>query len=165
MGVTKGYKQSAEHIKRRLRYGHLHHAWRADDVSDKCGRGRALRTFRTPSPCIKCGAGNSERHHADGNTSNNTVDNIVWLCRRCHMEEDGRLEAATEQARRRHAVAIEAASRRHTDCTLRPGDVCPECGRRLGVTATRHSTFGGLVYVGCRKSRGGCGYNAGSFRK
>ena len=35
----------------------------------------------------------AERHHIDGNTANNKPGNIAFLCRRCHMREDGRLDA------------------------------------------------------------------------
>ena len=42
-------------------------------------------------PCVVCGNPKAERHHWDGNTLNNDPENIVILCRRCHMQTDGRL--------------------------------------------------------------------------
>lgn len=42
--------------------------------------------------CDVCGSiQNLERHHLDNNPFNNAPDNIRVLCRRCHMEIDGRL--------------------------------------------------------------------------
>jgi 5-methylcytosine-specific restriction endonuclease McrA len=43
-------------------------------------------------PCVSCGAERSERHHIDGDTRNNTPENVISMCRKCHMREDGRLE-------------------------------------------------------------------------
>jgi hypothetical protein len=41
--------------------------------------------------CDRCGKPGRDRHHRDGNTLNNEPENIECLCRRCHMEIDGRL--------------------------------------------------------------------------
>jgi hypothetical protein len=72
--------------------GESHPQWVGDAVSERGGRTRALRMYRCIGPC-KCGATKAERHHRDGDTSNNHPDNIEALCRRCHMEADGRLAA------------------------------------------------------------------------
>jgi len=32
-----------------------------------------------------------DRHHVDGNPNNNHRSNVRFLCRRCHMDDDGRL--------------------------------------------------------------------------
>jgi DNA modification methylase len=48
----------------------------------------------------KCGAVRGERHHRDGDTSNNDPANIAVVCRRCHMAADGRLDAFKDLARR-----------------------------------------------------------------
>jgi hypothetical protein len=63
--------------------------WKADSVNVKTGRCRAERWY-LPKPCEVCGA-ESERHHKDGNTLNNETSNIAFLCRKHHMEADGRL--------------------------------------------------------------------------
>jgi hypothetical protein len=105
-GPKKGYKQSPEHIEKRKRMGADHHHWAGDNASIKTGRTRALRTFPT-KPCELCGdATNVDRHHIDGNTLNNSEANIVFLCRRCHMAKDGRLENFIELAKRNQPVAI-----------------------------------------------------------
>jgi hypothetical protein len=56
------------------------------------GRARALKLYPRIGPCVRCGNPKSERHHSDGNTFNNESGNIIVLCRRCHMTEDGRIE-------------------------------------------------------------------------
>lgn len=99
MAVRLGYKQSAEHIARRIKRGAAHPNWKGSDIKERSGRCRALRMF-PPGPCIRCGL-KGERHHIDGNTSNNAASNIEMLCRRCHMEEDGRLQSFAEQAKTR----------------------------------------------------------------
>ena len=91
LGPKKGYKQSADHVEKRKRFGVEHANWIGDDVSEKGGRTRAIRMFADIGPCVSCGCEKSERHHVDGNTANNEPENIVILCRRCHMETDGRL--------------------------------------------------------------------------
>lgn len=64
------------------------------------GYGRELARKLYPlTNCAACGAPGFDRHHRDGNTFNNAPSNVVVLCRRCHMTEDGRLEAFTELGR------------------------------------------------------------------
>lgn len=91
----RGYKQTPQHIQNRADAirGENHYGWQGDDVSERGGRARALRAYPNIGPCEKCGAAKSERHHKDGNTANNNPANIEILCRRCHMTEDGRLDA------------------------------------------------------------------------
>lgn len=48
----------------------------------------------------------TSRHHRDGNTANNKTENIIFLCRKCHMKEDGRLEQFIELARKNQPKAI-----------------------------------------------------------
>jgi hypothetical protein len=84
-----------EHIGR----GPDHPGWKGDAVSVKGGRTRALRMYRDVGPCTKCGVARSERHHKDGNTGNNSPENIEILCRRCHMSVDGRIDVVIEQMR------------------------------------------------------------------
>lgn len=82
------------------RSGEKAYQWQGDAVSVRGGRARALRLYRDIGPCVRCGAEPAERHHRDGNTANNAPANIEIICRHCHMEEDGRLEASREQMRR-----------------------------------------------------------------
>lgn len=89
--MPSGYSQSPEHVAKRKRTGAAHYNWQGDAISEKGGRKRALRLYPDIGPCTACGAENAERHHRDENTANNAPENIAILCRRCHMEEDGRL--------------------------------------------------------------------------
>jgi len=91
--MTKlGYKQTPEHIAKRIKHGEEHPNWKGDNITPKSGRSRAIRKFPTIGPCERCGSGRAERHHRDENPTNNAQENIIALCRRCHMETDGRLE-------------------------------------------------------------------------
>lgn len=73
--------------------------WKGDAAKQRSGRSRALRLYPTIGPCRKCGAKKAERHHINGNTLDNSPENIEALCRRCHMDSDGRLEASREHMR------------------------------------------------------------------
>src|SRR3990167_254255 len=90
-GPKSGYKQTAEHIQKRKRFGAKHHAWKGEAVSEKGGRTRAQRLYPAIGSCQQCGNQRAERHHRDDNTANNRKSNIAILCRRCHMQSDGRL--------------------------------------------------------------------------
>ena len=92
----RGYKQAAEHVEKRIRRGADHYAWQGDNVSARGGRNRALRLYPEIGPCSVCGNKKSERHHKDSNTANNEPENIIILCRRCHMNADGRMEKAKQ---------------------------------------------------------------------
>ena len=92
-GAKKGYKQTAEHIAKRIVSGESHPAWRGDAVSVRGGQQRARKRYQNIGPCSHCGASKTERHHIDGNTANNEPSNIDITCRRCHMKNDGRMRA------------------------------------------------------------------------
>ena len=68
------------------------YCWKGDGASDGTKRARAQRSIPL-GPCEKCGKLGVDRHHRDGDTGNNRRSNIAILCRRCHMEEDGRLQS------------------------------------------------------------------------
>lgn len=138
MGQKKGYKQTPEHIAARIRSGPDHHAWAGDSVSEKGGRSRALRKFREIPPCILCGSPRSERHHKDGNTRNNSDDNIAPLCRKCHMSTDGRMDRLIEGSHAAVAKATIAAKTKklsRTHCKrgheFSPGNTYRNAGRRI----------------------------------
>lgn len=97
----KGYKQSRDHILKRMRYGEDHHMRKGDNVSPGGGRQRARRMYKNIGPCVKCGSEKSERHHVNGNTFDNSPENIQLLCRKCHINTDGRAELLRELARLR----------------------------------------------------------------
>lgn len=67
-----------------------HHNFRGDLAKPKTGHWRARQLFDL-GKCEKCDQSAVERHHKDGNTLNNDPLNIERLCRRHHMESDGRL--------------------------------------------------------------------------
>lgn len=79
--------------------------WKGDGVSEDSGRNRAQRWFQL-KPCEICGSEKSERHHRDGNTSNNTLENIQFLCRKHHMEVDGRMVVFVNARGGRRAKAV-----------------------------------------------------------
>jgi len=106
-GPKKGYKQTQEHIEKRKRFGPEHHNWKGDNIVVASGRSRAERKFPS-KPCQICGKGNAERHHKDGDTSNNEPTNVVFLCRKCHMKVDGRYDRFIELAKANQPVAVAA---------------------------------------------------------
>lgn len=89
-GPKKGYKQSPEHIHKRIKRGADHPNWKGDDATRRAGRTRALRMY-ADQPCTECGATPAERHHVNGVTTDNSAENIQFLCRDHHMAEHKRL--------------------------------------------------------------------------
>jgi len=73
--------------------GKVNPQWKGDHASAQAGRERARSIYRRVGPCDRCGRSPAERHHSDGNTLNNEPRNVDLLCRRCHMQEDGRASA------------------------------------------------------------------------
>ena len=108
-GVKKGYKQTTQHIEKRIKYGENHHNWLGDKIVRRSGRTRAERLF-VKEPCEICGEDEKriDRHHIDGDTKNNERTNIKFLCRRCHMQEDGRYENFITIARENQPKAVAA---------------------------------------------------------
>lgn len=88
-------------------------AWKGDKASPPAGRKRARQAYRLGC-CARCGRSAVDRHHRDGDTNNNSPDNIESLCRRCHMATDGRLAAF---------VAARLAR------PLKPPRPCVNCGK------------------------------------
>ncbi len=107
-GPKKGYKQTPEHIAKKIRRGEHHHAWVGDNATERTGRSRAERLFPVIGPCVKCGNRKSERHHKNGNTLDNRKSNIAVLCRRCHMRSDGRLAQFKKLALKNQPKAVAA---------------------------------------------------------
>lgn len=98
---------------------------------EAAGRAAAAHVVKSPLPPCPCGRGITERHHRDGDPTNNDPSNIELLCRLCHMEEDGRLDALVERNKRR------AGTRTTKPCAscgdevnpLRKG-LCHKCNER-----------------------------------
>ena len=68
--------------------GEEHANWKGDKASAKAGRNRCQKMFPVRQ-CEICGddckdCGRLHRHHKDGNTLNNTPENVQVLCARCH---------------------------------------------------------------------------------
>ena len=62
-------------------------------------------------PCEVCGSEKSERHHKDDDTLNNDRSNIQFLCRKHHMEVDGRLVALVQGPRSSPRGELNGASK------------------------------------------------------
>ena len=75
--------------------GEGHYAWKGDDAGENTKRRRARKLMKIDA-CQQCGATAVDRHHKDGNTGNNDPSNLIALCRRCHMQIDGRLDQFAE---------------------------------------------------------------------
>lgn len=66
--------------------------WKGDKACRAAGHARAIVRFQSSLTCEECGInGRTERHHKDDNTLNNSRENIQFVCRKCHMLLDGRL--------------------------------------------------------------------------
>lgn len=88
-GRGKYCSKQCEYIGK-LAEGNPH--WVGDKITKGGGRQRARRNFKNSMPCIVCGKLKTDRHHVNGNTADNTKENIMWLCRRHHQEKDGRIK-------------------------------------------------------------------------
>ena len=82
---------------------------------DTKGRQRARRLYALGQCEYEgCERNAYDRHHIDGDDENNSLENIARLCRRHHMEADGRLEKFIAETGN-HAK--------------RPANRCSNCGR------------------------------------
>ena len=95
--------------------GERHPFWKGDNARPNTKRGRARLRYALAA-CELCGAKATDRHHRDDDTGNNAASNVMKLCRRCHMEIDGRLEALKKLSTDRRGVQ------------LKPSRPCGICG-------------------------------------
>lgn len=69
--------------------------WKGDDATEDVKRRRAQRLYPLDGVTCEwnsgCDASATDRHHIDGDTGNNERSNVALVCRRHHMEWDGRL--------------------------------------------------------------------------
>lgn len=73
--------------------GTNHANWKGDAASPTTKRNRARRIYIQLGICENCHSRPAvDRHHKDTNTGNNQRENLMFLCRQCHMTLDGRLE-------------------------------------------------------------------------
>lgn len=119
LGLTDKHRS-----KRNVARGEDNQGWKGDNVSHlNVGRKRARNRFRLPAICDNClSLPAKDRHHKDGNPLNNQRTNISFLCRKCHMQEDGRL-----------AILVAGAAREPL-----PPRPCSNCGSL--VTRLWHGT-------------------------
>lgn len=77
---------------RGLRMEENHSGWKGDEAGTDAKHTRAIRWYPIDRPCERCGTEEKlERHHIDADPGNNARSNIMIVCRRCHMEIDGRI--------------------------------------------------------------------------
>jgi hypothetical protein len=72
---------------RRQYSGPKHPAWKGDSAKPNSMRGRARNLFPLAGSCQAegCEREATDRHHMDGDTSNNVASNILLLCNSCHL--------------------------------------------------------------------------------
>jgi len=78
------------------------------------GSRAARRLYPLGGVCAECEVATAtDRHHWDGDQLNNAPENVVLLCRRCHMRIDGRRDAVAERGRewQRQRAALQRADR------------------------------------------------------
>lgn len=80
----------SKHGFERAGVGERHYGWKGNGATSTTKRERAQRMYPLED-CEKCGKKAVDRHHINGDTGDNRRENIMLLCRRCHMAEDGRL--------------------------------------------------------------------------
>jgi len=84
--------QEARQNMAKAKIGSKNPNWRGDQTNDISARERAVRKFPDIGICEICKVSPAiDRHHKDKNTHHNERKNLLFLCRRCHMEEDKRL--------------------------------------------------------------------------
>lgn len=91
--------------------GEMSPFWKGDNISQRTGRGRASKIFKL-RPCELCGKKRTDRCHLSGDTRNNSISNIVFLCRKHHFQIDipihlriyNRPRTSDEQVQRRKSL-------------------------------------------------------------
>jgi len=138
--------------------GSKHFNWKGDSASDEAKRVRARCMYKI-GKCEVCGSKAKDRHHADGNPGNNCEENIMRLCRSCHMKIDGRMDKF------RKLKTIVKPPKNCTNCgklakPLRKGlcHCCNEYYRRNGINRPDFvgvsNTISSEVFDNIKKLRG-----------
>jgi hypothetical protein len=78
----------------KAKVGELNPKWKGKSIIWKLsGNQRAVRMYTSIGECQECGERPAlDRHHKDGDTTNNEPENVLFLCRSCHMKADGRMK-------------------------------------------------------------------------
>lgn len=87
----------------------------------KLGRAKCRWLYPDIGACESCGEPAVDRHHKDGDTWNNNRSNLMFLCRRCHLDIDPKFVAkecincgrVTKPLRRGHCHTCNEYLRRH----------------------------------------------------
>lgn len=67
--------------------------WKGNAATSTAKHTRAIKLYPELGMCEECSeVPATDRHHKDGDGGNNARSNVAFLCRRCHMIADGRLE-------------------------------------------------------------------------
>lgn len=106
-------------------WGENNPAWKGEGARKNTKRRRAMRRYSL-GDCERCGKPAVDRHHRDGDPGHNEPENVAFLCRRCHLVIDGRME--------RRAQSFGGTSRRKEECrhghALTPENVYEYIGPR-----------------------------------
>jgi hypothetical protein len=97
------------------KFGASNPMWKTGSITAATGRNRAQYRFKNLGQCQRCDKPAMDRHHKDGNTGNNDATNVEFLCRRCHMLEDGRLKALIDLIHIVQPAGAKSAAKRRTE--------------------------------------------------
>jgi thymidylate synthase (FAD) len=75
-------KEARRQISERMT-GNGNHRWKGEHIGPSGGRTRARKLF-VAGQCWGCGYESVERHHIDGDPTNNDASNVKLLCTKCH---------------------------------------------------------------------------------
>ena len=112
--------------------------------ADELGRGRreAQRRFDLGECEFGCGKRARDRHHLDGDPTNNAPANVMRLCRRCHMLLDGRLTAVRPKVRgAEHPAAKLTEDDVRAIRARRPTEPLADLAREYGIAQTTVSAI------------------------
>lgn len=86
-GRTGAISEAGRTKLRLLHTGEASPAWRGDAISASGGHLRAIRLY-VASECSRCGSDvRVQRHHVNGDPTDNSAENIAILCESCHKAE------------------------------------------------------------------------------
>ena len=88
----RGIRQSPSHVKKRIRYDEFNGSWKGDKVGHDALHAWVKKRLPKPNLCENCElvppfdlANISGEYKRD-------LDDWWYLCRKCHMESDGRMD-------------------------------------------------------------------------
>lgn len=118
-------------IKKRGEAGAAHPSWKGNKVKPDTGRVRCKRLYPELGNCENClNKPAIERHHKNGNTTDNERSNVLFVCRQCHMKLDGRWEkfrAWQKILRERNRKPPRPCRTCHRLTTRHLHEECPQC--------------------------------------